>query len=282
MKIIQEYTTTISLESQLERLSLEAISTANVMETFKSIIPNLISKIKTSLSEYDDAEVPKIVSEITSEAKELDKKLKYATLAQYNKLLVSVPEGFRGLLVDYVKMLDGQALGIYGEANKSLVEFKFLLSAFITNKDNKITLKDETGLYKQLDQHRQSTLKEIAVYYPEGDSRSRAYLSDVIRRLGDMDTLFLSVVSLQKKHYEQNMKAINKSVTECVELLDIVLKTLSDRSVTNISGAASMNISEGAFHIAQYIEFVAVYRFRTMQALETTSKLFKQLNLLLG
>ena len=219
-----------------------------------------------------------IVKGIVKEFPELDKKLKYANFVDYNKTLVSVPEGFRGNLLDYLKLLNKVTPDVYSSANTMLAEYHTMLANFVTNKDSKISLRDETGFFKKITHHREDINKQINHYFPTGGSTSKQYLGTVIHRFADIHSLVDEVKNLDRKHVAQNLKTVNGEVQECVELLNIIIDHNEKNAISTVSGEAAMNIAAGTYEVAKYIEFLSIYRFKTMLAITAVEKLIQQFN----
>ena len=269
--------TSLSLESQMDRLALEAAFLANVIDTFKNVLPNLASHMSSLVKGFKDDNSDAIKS-VLKNHKELDKKLKYAEFVTFSKTLISVPEGFKGNLLEYVILIDRLAPEVYNGINDTLTEYKAILSTFITNKDTKIALKDETGFFKKLENNRMDVIRQLDKFFPEDSNVSKAYLGDALHRFKDVEELVIAVKSLDKNHIAQNISNMNNKINECVDLLNVIIENINNKGIENVSGNASMNISKGAYEIAKYVEFVTVFRFKTMQAIATVDKLVTQLD----
>lgn len=92
---------------------------------------------------------------INSLNKDLHTKIKLVNYVENRELLISVPEGFQGNFTEYSKLLNELTSKIYPEANKLLTEYKFIISGFLTNKDEKISLKDYTTFFNQVKRQRE-------------------------------------------------------------------------------------------------------------------------------
>lgn len=270
--------TNLSLESQLERLALEANFLANVIDVFKNVLPNLTSHITTLVGSIKADDNSDTIKNAVKAFTELDKKLKYAEYVTYSKTLVSVPEGFKGNLLDYIHLLDKLTPEVYNGINETLTEYKAILSTFITNKDAKIGLKDETRFFTQLEKHRLEVVSQLDKFFPADSNVSKAYLGDTISRFTEVHELVTAIKALDKKHVAQNIANMDNKIKECVDLLNVIIASINEKGIENVSGNASMNISKGAYEVAKYVEFVTVFRFKTMQAIASVDKLITQLD----
>lgn len=271
--------TSISLESQMQRLALEAEAIANVVDTFKNLVPSLYEKLFTQYSQLTgDTQIDEDVKEMKLTFGNMKVKLRLTNYMNYNKTLISVPEGFKGDLLSYVHCLSSMATEVFQEANKTLGEYNFALSAFITNKESKISLKDHSDLFYRVQQTREKLTQEISNFFPNGSDLSKNYLGDVIHRFADLEELVRSAEKLNQQHKEQNIKAVQDSVKKSVDLLKIIVDDTRTNGIAKVSGNAAMNISQGAYELGKYVEFISIYRFRVEQVVSTIEKLLKKLD----
>lgn len=270
---------TMSLESQMQLLALEASAISNVIETFSSIIPNLADSIYSqfkSLSQSDDNVRVKVEDAKLTFGK-LKVKLPHASFISQSKTLVSVPEGFVGNLLAYCATLANMSNAVFSEANKTLGEYNFALSAFISNKENKTSLKDHTDLFVRTRTRREEMTAQIKQFFPKDSDLSKAYLGDVIHRFSDLETLLHSVEKLNNQRKEHNLSAVSDSVKKSLDLLKIIIDDTKNNGIAQVSGAAAQNISQGAYEIGKYVEFISIYRYRVEQLVSTIEKLMKSL-----
>lgn len=267
----------ISLERQLEQLAIESNVLANVIDTFRNIVPDL----KTKIFEFKD----RLTASATASDKEvkhcedlfkhLSPKIKYANYVNYSKTLVAVPESFKGNLLQYILLLNKLAPEVYSEANKLLGEYNFVLSTFISNKETKISIKDHTDIFHKAKTARERFSLEISAFFPTNNPQSRNYLGHVIERFYDLEKILDETKKLNNTHSKQNIKNIAELVNNSCDSLDIIIRNLQTQGVSNVSGNSAKNISEGAYEVAKYVEFVSAFRYNTEQAIVAVEKLFE-------
>lgn len=274
-----DQTTTLSLESQMARLALEANAISNVIDTFKNIVPSLTSKVAEIYNSLikEQGDLTPEVFKARAAFKNLRAKLPYAKFTNLEKTLVSVPEGFKGNLLDYVNVLIHLSPSVFQEANKILGEYNFTLSAFITNKETKTSLQDHTRLYKDVAEKRETMTAAFHPFFPKNSHLSKGYLGEVISRFADLDPLIAQTEKLNTAHKNQNIKDITSSVKKSVDMLNLIIADSQSNGISTVSGNAAMNISEGAYEIGKYVEFIAIYRYRVEQAVATVIKLIATL-----
>lgn len=273
-------TPTVSLESQMERLALEAGAISNVIDSFKNIVPALADRLRvaySSLTSGDDDLTKELKDTKNRFGQKVQPKLGYAKYMSFEKTLISVPEGFKGDLLSYLATLASMSQEIFAEANKTLGSYNFALAAFVTNKESKTALQDHSHLFHQVTKRREELTSKLAVYFPKPSTLSKAYLGDTIGRFADVEVLIAEAEKLNLQRKNQNIKDISDSVKKAVDLLDIIIKDTQTNGIAKVSGAAAMNISEGAYELGKYVEFISIYRFRVEQAIASVSKLVETL-----
>lgn len=277
--LVFDENTQVSLESQLQLLALEANSITNLIDVFKNIIPNLASRISEAKNTFivnnSESDYSKNVQASYSK---VESKLKHVQFTNVGNTLISVPEGFKGNFINYLKLLNKLSPALYSETNVILGEYNFVLSSFITNKEDKISLKDHTNLFQRAKLRREYFVKEITGFFPTDSSQSKTYLKNTIERFADIDAVVIESKRLDKVHNSQNIKAISESIQKTVQLLDIIIKNVESKGITNVSGNSAKNISEGAYEIGKLVEFIAVFRFKTDTILKSIESLLQTID----
>lgn len=253
-----------NLELALERLSLSSMG--DELVTFFS---DIVSPIARKL--YDTSEGIKVglfdkkeIKDTVKEYEDIKKKLPYAVYTNYQQFLVPVPEGFFGTYLEYVLSLNIMGKTIYSDFNQLLADYNFLLAKFLTNKDDKISVKDYTSTYKKIALKRQEHIKSMDRFFDKNNNRTRAYLKYVLLRLSDLEPLVKETTVLMRAHDNDNVMSVADAVKKTVDMLNQVKGQLdSMEKKTSISREAANNIAAGAYELAQYAEFISVYRFRT-------------------
>jgi hypothetical protein len=227
----------------------------------------------------DSKEQDNLLISLDQNFKSLNQKLEHVNFGTYNKTLVSIPEGFKGYFINYLVTLNKLQSDIYDNGSVMLKEYNSILSSFITNKEDKISLRDHTTFFNKLSKDRENINKQLDIYFTTG-SNSKSYLQNVIQRFADLDNIVGEVKNLRKKHNSQNIDKLSDQVKEAVSLLDVVIKQSND-SIVKLSGSSAMNISTGAYEVAKFVELLSIFRFKTDQAVTSVTRLIEQLNLVI-
>jgi hypothetical protein len=247
----------------LESIAIESGVVANMIETFKRIVPSFASNLHDTNMQLAEASNAQQNLSIKLDKKErnaidMSKHLNYLT---FGDRLVSVPEGFKGNFIEYAILLNDVATIAYQTQNAVLFEYNHILSAFLTNKDDKISLKDHTVFFNRIKTEREAFARKLAVYLDKSNGTAKARFKHVLTRMNDIETLIKETSRLTSQHSRAKLTDMNNGVNQCVDLLNLIISGVQDGTIKNISPNATMNISRGAYEVAKYVEFVGVIYF---------------------
>lgn len=282
MKLCAEYSmvTTLSLESQIDKLSLEANLLDNLLDTFRNIIPNLTTKLTEIAVMFNSKNDPKEIASLKVLQRSLTAKTPHVSFGSYSKMLISIPEGFKGNLAEYLNMLNKINETVYIDGIKILDEYNVILASFINNKEAKISLKDHTHFFKDISVKREKIVKDISSYFTT-NTNSKAYLSSVMERFAEMENIINETIKLSQIYSNQNVSRIKSSLDNSIDLLKIIIDDSNKDNIDAVSGNAAKNISIGAYEVAKYVELISIYRFRLEQSIITVIKLLEELDKIL-
>lgn len=282
MKLDFEAETQVSVEQQLDRIAFESNFTSNLIELFKTTLPSVVQKIHEAVSSSFIAKEPDAAvnfgRQLKGDYKSLSKKLETSNFINFKDMLIQVPEGFKGNFTEYLDFQDKVFNQVIANGNELLSEYSVILAAFITNKENKLSLKDHTGFYKKIQAQRVELAKGFDKFFNVNSDSPLQRLNQIIGRFEDVEDIVDKTVKLETNTKQSNLNEIQSSVKKISGYLDILIKQVQDDSVSNVSGSAARNIAEGAFEVAKFVEFISLFHFRTEQSVQTTKKLLDKLN----
>lgn len=282
MKLDFEAETVVSVEQQLDRIAFESNFTSNLIELFKTTLPNVVQKIHEAVSSSFIAKEPDAAvnfgRQLKGDYKSLAKKLETSNFINFKDMLVQVPEGFKGNFTEYLDFQDKVFNQVIANGNELLSEYSVILAAFITNKENKLSLKDHTGFYKKIESQRSELTKGFDKFFNVNSDSPLQRLSQIVGRFEDVEDIVDKTIKLETNTKQSNLNEIQASVKKISGYLDILIAQVQDDSVSNVSGSAARNIAEGAFEVAKFVEFISLFHFRTEQSVQTTKKLLDKLN----
>lgn len=266
----------LSLEAQMEQLSLESNILTNMIQTLRGLLPGLNDKLKTLKQSFSSMAIDMSDEDYKSLSKDQQKAIKNIASLKYltfSENIIDIPESFTGNLREYAEVLTKINTTTFAEAGPVISEYNTILASFITNKADKISLKDHTALFNRIAKQRAGCEKEVGVFFKVKTDRSIAKMSHVFSNFKDVEKLFLASAGLAKSQDPLRLKKLQADVQACVDLLDIIIKQVDDDGVGSISPEATKNIAQGAFEIAKYVELIGINYYRGIVLLHAQAKL---------
>ena len=259
MKLSFDTDTNLSTEHHLDMLAIEGEALSNLITVFRNSIPDFATAIKAS-----SASISSLFDSNKKTIDELSKDQKLAVLAanhvdwlNYGTRSVAVPENFKGTLSDYAGTLLYVSKELYQISTAAMADYSTILATFISNKDDKLALKDHTAFYKRLSARREELNNKLAAF-TKAHAPGATSIRSVIPRASDLEPLIRSAIQLDKENSVDRLKDFRDSINKSSDLLDIIIERAKDGDIEKISPAAAMNISKGAYEVAKIAEFYGV------------------------
>lgn len=265
----------LSLESQLKMLSLESNFTANFADLFRETIPSFLTNLihikqNITATEHAQAEVVYKLNKKERQAIEIAKHLSFLT---FGDRIVFVPESFAGNLLNYTKVLKAIVSEAYKVQLETMAEYNTILSSFLTNRDDKISLKDHTAFFTKIKDERERFTKELSVFRASQVGGSKAQIKNIMDRMGDLEFIIKEAKDLASSHEQARLNQLKESVSQSIDLLNLIIDNVKTGKIQNVSANATMNIAQGAYEVAKYVEFISIVYFDISVLLNCIDKL---------
>jgi hypothetical protein len=270
-----------SLEQMAQVITLESSFIDNAIFRVNEFFPKLSNQLSDTVSgftgeNFGGYDTPKITAfQAQRDFKVISKRVQSHNFLDFQDILVQVPEGFEGNLIDYLRLLDRIHLDVFKETLEVIGDYNIVLSSFITNKEDKTSLRVHTQVYTRADAKRQQVLKDIAGFFKHDSDLSRLPLRKVIARFADMEQLTDAAVDLTKDNHIKNLEKVKSAVNETVTYLD---KIMANKETSEVSGYAAKQLAESAMSVARLVETCSIYAFKTRQAIECTRSLVETID----
>lgn len=272
----------LSLEARMDQLALEASFLNNMIDTFKSILPDLSGKLKSlkqSFSGMASDMSEEQYNSLDSDQKAAIKKIAGLKFLLVGENIVDIPESFTGNLAQYMQVLTKVNTQTFKDVGPAIIEYTSILSSFATNKDDKVSLKDHTAFFQRIAKQREQYEKALNGFFKVRTDRSITKIKNVFSNCHDMENFILDSVDLAKSQDPIRLKQLQNEVQGCVDLLDIIIRQVNDSGVGRVSPEATKNIAQGAFEVAKYVELIGINYYRGIVLLHAQKKLAYSLSL---
>jgi hypothetical protein len=174
-----------------------------------------------------------------------------------------------------LKLLNSINVDIFKETLSVIGDYNLVLASFITNKEDKTSLRVHSQIYTRADAKRQQVLKELASYFKDGSDLSRVTLKSVLSRFTDVDIMVAEVVNLTKDNHIKNLDQIKIAIVETLSYLD---KITNNKEITNVSGDTAKQLAVCAMSVARLVEVCSIYAYKVRQAVESSKSIVDTLD----
>jgi hypothetical protein len=246
-----------------ESLVAESLVLTNLVQPLKQFFPTMINDIKDKLSAFSN--LPALMSfDLDKSSFVLNEIVKHDFI-DYGEIKVMVPEGFNGQYILYYKDLEKILLQSINIIDEVITPFTNLVGSFISNRESKTSVQDLTSFYNKIQANREEKIKILGQYFTDGSHNSLNKVNKVISRGADLKEVAASAKLIEKLLKQINIKLIMDSTKKCVDILDLIIKRLSENKIENISPEVNKNLANGSFQVAEELQFLAVSYFKAEQ-----------------
>lgn len=252
----------VSLKLAVETISLEAGLFANTISVAKNLLPSIHSGLKKVFNFTND--LPEAEKLNTKQQSIVLKNIQNTSFTDLDKLEIHIPEGFSGDFLSAADTIDKSIAYINDAVDNTLKHYRIYLSVFLSNKDAKISLKDENAFLKTAANKREDINKLYSEFYIKDSYVNKNVYTKVVRRNADLKELFSRYNAITNKLQAIDLKNIKQQLDTVTDLLDTIIKQIEDNKIENISPEALTNLSNGAYEIAQQMETIAACYFRAL------------------
>lgn len=264
MELYDQY----SYDELREQLVLESAASASaqtIVGIFSNLIPkasDVISNITATLtnSVCIDKEV-KDIGLMTKKYKEVLTLTKNVPFMSMRDAVVLVPEGFKGDLSTYSKVLLAIRQAVIQDALEVMRDYEIQLSIFLNNADSRKSLEKYDFNYKKVEAKRKEMEATLARYFTANNVKSRQKFGEVVSRYTDLVDIFKNAESLGGMKPKQDLEKLVNSSKTITGILGLIKDKIEKNELDIISGQAAKNISEGSFQVAKYLEVVSLVMF---------------------
>lgn len=235
---------------------------ANANTISEEALSDYLYKIKDMLSTtYDRINGntnDKITIDTVSTKYEVLNKLKRIKFTEIKDIFTSKPENFRGKYIDYVSDLINVSSEIASNTEFTLDNLKLAIAGFINeySEDKIITLYGSsyfTNAEKLTEKHK----KEITKYFPDNNSSTKAYVSDLLKTTNDIDSIYKFIVTLDETlNYDKLMK-ISKLTNDCVLLLENIIEQQAKSNILSKTDSVKKDLIRAIHITATEVEFLS-------------------------
>ena len=225
-----------------------------------------------SPSEYS-RNFSKIESHIKSFCKEISS-FPFVSFADTN---VPCPDGFKGDFTNFAKVLRADREEILKNAAAIVSEFKYYMSAVISDPSSRMSLQDLGCRYKGLAKTREKHEEVVGSFFQKGVNQ-RQKLDKMFSGPGDMVNGLLEAVETYRGVNKIDIKSIGSQAEELYRRMEVLIKMAENKENHQLSKQTLNNLVEGAYETAKQLELLAKYLVRCEVAVVTADNIVTQVS----
>lgn len=234
-------------------LSAKVISAEALSDYFYKV-KDVFSTVYNSLS---SATNDKVVIDTTSSKFETMHRVKRIKFIDIKDFITSKPENFRGKYAEYTLDLINSSKIIMENTESTLNNLKLAISSFVNEySENKVSTLYGAVYFKEAEKLVDENKKDIAKYFPESNSSTKAYLRDVLKTNNDIESLYKNIEMLDSILNLSKIDYIAKLTNECVELIDTLIDQNTKSDMLSKNDTVKKELVSAIHVSAREVEFL--------------------------
>ena len=270
------YNTAINNDYALRAVALEANFVANAVQSVIDFFPSMTSSIEKGFNRLIG--VKQFVDtgrngefNLDSKEKNIRDKLTEFPYSDLMKLRLPAPEGFLGNYPSYFESLLESFHYHRKVCLPALEDYYELVANVVTNKNARVSLKDNDRKYKDLTQNRTQLNLSIAKFYISSSSQNEVEYRKLFANNDEVIKTFKLRHQLMAELKNTNVQEVKELVNQINDALNTLIEIAKNGDMEQLSTAQLKNLTAGAYEIASQVEFFAVNYYRSEVAINTFS-----------
>lgn len=236
------------------------------MESMSSFLGQVKDIFASASKAFSSNKEERFVEEVLSDRFEVTAKLKDMRIMDIRNSVISKPESFKGLYVNYLKDLTNVAEQTIHLFRDSAPYLKTAIANFI----NEYSDAKEDNIYgytklKSAEKKTKELVGVVSEYFPLGANKVKAYPTEVLKSLNDIPELYSLLANLSKDAINPTVfKELEAEVLNISELVDSLIQHNIATSVLLKNNDAKKELVECITILAHVTEFYASLYARTV------------------
>lgn len=253
----------MSFENFREYHGHASVISMESMSTFLGQVKDIFANASKAFASHKEE---RFVEEALSDRFEINAKIKNMRIMDIRHLVISKPESFKGLYVDYLKDLTNVSEQTVQLFRDSVPYLKTAIANFINEYSD--AKEDNIYGYTKLKAAEKKTKELVGVigdYFPLGANKVKAYPTEVLKSLNDIPELYSLLANLSKDTINPMVfKEMEDEVASVSELVDSLIQHNIATSVLLKNNDAKKELIECITILAHVTEFYASLYARTV------------------
>lgn len=248
------------MDNNLKRIRAQVALEAYAVTDLPGLVSRIIPTVKSSLSSFKGMFTPAPAVALNTNQKDFLKSVASRTYPSLMPLSAFVPEGMKTTYLDYSLPLLNSVIHVEG-CVRIIDEFAVFLSMLVTNKEAILETATRERYFATLLKTREQVNADVQKCF-DGSTRTDRKVEDVIKRNADWPKVTEMIDAATKLINKVERSHLNKKVEECVELIEKITKMVHEGHFDKVSPGILLDLSDGAYQVAEELEFYAVTYYR--------------------
>ena len=268
-----QYVSAVNQSTGSRQLALEADVLGNMVQSIAKFFPSVFKDFNEGASKYlsnisawsfDSAKLQGFAKRELPYIKELSE----VPFEEMENFKVPVPEGFKGALVPYSTLLIEDKDYFYETFVPALENFYVILSSVATNKDARMSLRDDVQAYKKLADMRTARDKAQQKFF--GSTHDVAIKFPIAFQSNNDVSVYLTKLNELATHdHSQLIKLVKDKIISIGSVITALVDMAESGTIKNMTPEVVKSLHAGTYEMASQIEFFAIYIYRCSTLLST-------------
>ena len=265
-----------------ERLAMESSTLSNMVDSVAAFLPSIFNGVASTFSGFNkvEAEVKTVgtttIDNLTRRENNLLSALNSTDFEDMTNFGVPVGVGFKGELLGYADTVIAQQKYYEADTVKHLQEFYVYLSVLVSNKDARMSLKDQTRNYKAIEAERRGFDKNMQSFFGTSQTNTVQYTKGV-KSHAEFGTYLSKLVAICRIDDKRERQAVKDLIEKISVVCDTLIAQAKDGTITNFTPEVTKNIHEGMLTMAKLVESYGLFLHRRTELVASREQLIEKL-----
>lgn len=265
-----------------EQLAMEANVLSNLVDSIAQFMPSVLATATSAFSGFNkESEEVKHVGNVNIESLTRRENALLTTLVSTDfedmtNFGVPVGVGFKGKLNDYADTMMVQQKYYETDTVKHLQDYYVYLSVLISNKDARLSLKDQSKLYKDIEKERAGFDRSIQSYFGTGNSNTIQYTKGADNH-NDFVSYMAKLTAISRIDDLRERKAVSDLIEKITAVTNALIEQTKDGEISHITPEVTKNIHEGMTTMATLVSSYGLFLHHRTELVASREQLIEKL-----
>lgn len=243
----------LTLEQFADYYSSSAVVSQEAISDF---FYSLKDSIANTVDRLFDGDLDKAAIDASSSKYEVLNVTRRIHIAHLSDEIVTTPERFKGQYTEYLKTLTEVSEDMMADTVQLLGTLKMAVAGFINEyKEGSVLTIYGTTYVKTSEAKQKKHQATMSKFFPLTKATSKTEATNVIRSLGDMETIYRGLPALSSSVSSDKITAIQKLAREVSDMIDVLIEQNKQSSILSRNSSAKKQFVDMIHIGARNVEF---------------------------